>query len=177
MSFHQARSAAISLAMVSPLLVLGCVTLTPEDGSSDNGGTSSTAAAEVTELYGALPTATPNKLRGVWSATQTSTDATSDLRLRFDANKVIAGVRCVFSTSGVEPMIVGDSTALTPSGSLDDAAGQLTTGETLTFSKEDQGLQCQGQFASGTWTFSVSGTALTLQSASGASARLTKVGD
>src|SRR5262245_12721156 len=115
--------APFALAAASCLSLSACVM--PGDEGAD-GGTSATSAQDVSALFGALPTATPDKLRGVWSSTQTGVEGTADLRLRFDQGKLTAGVKCVYNVPGLQPMVTGKGTALETTDSLDGKTGQFT---------------------------------------------------
>src|SRR5262245_18842305 len=81
-------------------------TPTPAPTSTTNAGD---ASPEVQGLFGTMSNATPDKRRGVWSDSVTSNGTVTDLRYRFDRDRVVAGVKC---TSQGKELVVGDAASV-----------------------------------------------------------------
>ena len=84
-------------------LLLASILLAACSSSSDDGP--APTPAESVALFGDLPPATPNVLRGVWSQTAIAAAGTTDSRFRFEDGKVVAGVRCTSSANLTPPFI------------------------------------------------------------------------
>ena len=142
--------------------------------SSDDAASAPPPPAPET-LFDTLPAATPNVLRGVFGNTQTQTNGTIEIRLRFMEKYVVGGAKCT-PTGGGAPVIAGGSIALT-TDALDAATGKLTIGA-LGFQKQEGNLLCQVTLPGNTYDFTVTGATLTLKvGAATVSPSFEKVGD
>ncbi|MBX3261137.1 MAG: hypothetical protein KF782_15745 [Labilithrix sp.] len=126
-------------------------------------------------LFEALPAASPNTLRGVWQTTQTASNGTVELRLRFMDRYVIGAAKCVVTGSDTG-VIAGGSIGL-DTAALDAATGTLTIGS-LGFEKQEGNVKCQGGLPANTYDFTIVDNTLTL-TVGGAqlNAAFTKIGD
>lgn len=165
----------ISTLALGTCLLLGSVSACTVKSDGDAAGDA--APAEVQALFTGLGAATPDKLRGVWSVKVTGTNGTADLRFRFTDGKIVGGSRCEYTVDNLKPLEVGSSGALT-TADLDAKTGEFVVAETLNFSNKSDARICSGNIDSGTWKFTIAGTALTMTLAGAAgSVKLGKVGD
>lgn len=162
----------IALAFVTaclvPAAVTGCrVEVGPADdgkGSSSGGTSSGTpspapttttnsgdASPEVQALFGTLAAATPDKLRGVYGETVNSNGTTTDLRFRFDKDRIVGGVKC--TVNGKELMVGG--TATIDPIDAEAKTGTIKLAQALVFATEKDGVKCTGRLDAATWQFTV----------------------
>jgi hypothetical protein len=110
----------------------------------------------------ALPPASPNKLRGVWSqgGVQTQAAGTIEVRYRFLEKYVVGAVKCVPASGGGE-VIAGKTIALDTTD-LDAASGKLSMGA-LVMDKKTDTFQCVGGNPnSGTFDFKITDNKISL---------------
>lgn len=125
-------------------------------------------------LFGTLPAATPDKLRGVWQSTQTQENGTVEIRLRFVDKYLVGAAKC--SAKGGPEVIAGGSIGLSTTA-LDAATGKVTFG-TLGFQKEENGLRCEVALPGDTYDFTIADGALSLAKGNARlSTTFTKIGD
>ena len=130
--------------------------------SSSSASTDSVLAPEITALFGTLPAASPDKLRGVWSLKAANSAGTADLRMRFTDDKLVLGVRCEYTVPNLQPVVVGQIGALT-STDLDAKTGQFTLAATVGAASMDSARTCDAHFDAATWKFVVTGAAVEME--------------
>lgn len=166
---------ALALGVASLLGTAGCrVSVGPADdgnsgGSSGSSGapapeptstpSSGDASPEVQALFGTLPNATPDTMRGVWGDSVTSNGAVTDLRFRFDKDRIVGGVKC--NAQGKE-ILVGDAVSVA-AYDADAKSGSFTLANALAFSTEKDGVKCSGRLDAATWKFAVTDKSVELR--------------
>ncbi|MBX3205432.1 MAG: hypothetical protein KF764_10205 [Labilithrix sp.] len=154
-------------AMAAFVLLTAC--------ASETDGDSPPPPPAAETLFDTLPAATPNTLRGVWQTTQTASNGTVELRLRFMDRYVVGAAKCV-ATGSDTPVIAGGSIGLDTTA-LDAATGKLTIGS-LGFEKQEGNIKCQGGLQANTYDFTIEDNTLTLTVGNAKlNAAFTKVGD
>jgi hypothetical protein len=151
-----------------PAAITGCrVEVGPasDDKGSSGGNTSSgtpspaptsttpsgDASPEVQALFGTLPAATPDKLRGVYGEVVNANGSSTDLRFRFDKDRIVGGVKC--TVSGKELMVGG--TATIDPIDAEAKTGTIKLSQALVFATEKDGVKCTGRLDAATWSFTV----------------------
>ncbi len=159
-------SIGIRLASLALLAVTACAS------ESDS---SAPAPPAPETLFDTLPAATPDKLRGVWQSTQTQTNGTVEIRLRFTDSYLVGAVKCVANGSDT-PVIAGSTIGLDTTA-LDAATGKLTIAA-LSMQKQEGNLVCQAGVPGNTYDFTIADGTLSLAVGDAKlNTSFTKVGD
>jgi len=136
-----------------PLFLLALVACSSDDDAPE--------APRPETLFESLTPPTPNKLRGIWGRTQRDEKGTTELRIEFLEGYVVGGARCVPPTQD-KSLIAGKASPAEITG-LDDTKGTVVIKETISFSKNENGLSCAASIASAArFEFTVTGPKLTL---------------
>ena len=126
-------------------------------------------------LFDTLPAATPDKLRGVWQSTQTQTNGTVEIRLRFTDAYLVGAAKCIANGSD-SPILAGATIGLDTTA-LDAATGKLTIGA-LNIQKQEGNLVCQAGVPGNTYDFTIADGTLSLAVGDAKlNTSFTKVGD
>lgn len=159
-------SIGIRLASLALLAVTACAS------ESDS---SAPAPPAPETLFDTLPAATPDKLRGVWQSTQTQTNGTVEVRLRFTDSYLVGAAKCVANGSDT-PVIAGSTIGLDTTA-LDAATGKLTIAA-LSMQKQEGNLVCQAGVPGNTYDFTIADGTLSLAVGDAKlNTSFTKVGD
>ncbi|MBX3198586.1 MAG: hypothetical protein KF894_10670 [Labilithrix sp.] len=143
--------------------------------ASESDGDAPPPPPEPETLFETLPAASPNTLRGVWQTTQTASNGTVELRLRFMDRYVVGAAKCV-ATGSDTAVIAGGSIGLETTA-LDAATGKLTIGS-LGFEKVEGNVKCQGGLPANTYDFTIVDDTLTFAVGEAKlNAAFTKIGD
>jgi hypothetical protein len=112
-------------------------------------------------LFGDADPATPNKLRGVYQLLSTDGNSNIEIRLRFTDHYVVGAIKCVPINPKFGPLDVGDKVNM-GTDDLDAATGKFSV-DTLSMTKDEDPIICEGGLVGDTYDFKVEDLRLTLK--------------
>lgn len=134
-------------------------TPTPTPAPTPTAPPPDTAPPEVQALFGTQVTASPDKIKGVFSDSVQANGNTIDTRFRFEKERIVGGVHCIIN--GKDIMVGG----FVPIAAIDleTKTGTFEVKEAGIFTKTKDGETCTARLDAAKWTYTVTTLALELK--------------
>lgn len=134
-------------------------TPTPTPAPTPTAPPPDTAPPEVQALFGTQVTASPDKIKGVFSDNVQANGNTIDTRFRFEKDRIIGGVHCIINGKDIMAGgVLGISTI-----DLESKTGTFDVKEVNIFTKTKDGETCTARIDAAKWTYTVTALALELK--------------
>lgn len=137
----------------------GTPTPTPTPAPTPTAPPPDTAPPEVQALFGAQVTASPDKIKGVFSDSVQANGNTIDTRFRFEKDRIVGGVHCIVNGKDI---MVGGFVGI-PAIDLETKAGTFEVKEAGIFTKTKDGETCTARLDVAKWSYTVTALALELK--------------